>query len=135
MKHLKHTLATRACNIRGRKRAQGAAGEARSGLATPDLVMSRAEVEHRGSASIDSGHNLLVGNNDIGSTLTRRGTRHGATRRSGHGVDGARRSDRCDAARCGMGAPPRDGLGWADCTVSRDEREVRSWGFLSVVAV
>ena len=49
------------------------------GLATPDLVMSRAEVEHRGGADIDSGHDLL----------------HGATRRSGRGGDGAR----CDGKR------------------------------------
>ena len=39
------------------------------GLATPDLVMSLAEVERRGSTSIDSSHDLLVGNDDVGSTL------------------------------------------------------------------
>jgi hypothetical protein len=48
------------------------------GLATPDLVMSRAEVERRGGAGVDNSHDLLVGNGGVGSTSTRRGTGHGA---------------------------------------------------------
>jgi hypothetical protein len=48
------------------------------GLATRDLVMSRAEVERRGGAGIDSGHDLVVGNGDVGSTSTQGGTGHGA---------------------------------------------------------
>jgi hypothetical protein len=35
---------------------------------------------------------------------------------------GARRDDRHGAARCGMGVPPRGGLGRADSAVSRDKR-------------
>jgi hypothetical protein len=34
---------------------------------TPDLMMSRAEVERRGDAVVDSGHDLL-GNAGVGST-------------------------------------------------------------------
>jgi hypothetical protein len=48
------------------------------GLATLDLVMSRAEVERRGVAGVDNGRDLLVGNDGVGSTSTRRGTGHGA---------------------------------------------------------
>jgi hypothetical protein len=48
------------------------------GLATPDLVMSRAEVEHRGSTGVDNGHDLLVGNAGVGSTSTQQGTGHDA---------------------------------------------------------
>ena len=44
------------------------------GLATPNLVMSRVEVERCGGAGVDSGHNLMVGNVDVGSTSTQRGT-------------------------------------------------------------
>jgi hypothetical protein len=93
-------------------------------LASTDLVMSRAKVERRSVADVDSGHDLLVGNGGVGSTS---GTRHGATRRSEHGGDGARRSGRRGVARRGMGVPPQGGLGWADGEVSRDERseEVR----------
>ena len=61
------------------------------GLGTADLVMSRAEVECRGGAGVDSGHDLLVGNDGVGSTSKQRdgegrigtGTGHGATRWSG----------------------------------------------------
>jgi hypothetical protein len=89
------------------------------GLATPDLMMSRVEFERHGGVGIDNDHDLLVGNDCVDNTSTRRGTRqcagagagHGATRRSGHG-----------ATRHGMGAPPRGGLGRADNTVSRNER-------------
>ena len=45
---LKHTLATHACNIRGRMQPEKHA----PGLATPDILMSRAEVEHRGDAGV-----------------------------------------------------------------------------------
>jgi hypothetical protein len=53
------------------------------GLATPDLGMSLAEVERCDGADVDNGHDLLVGNDGVGSTSTRRGTGHGVTRRSG----------------------------------------------------
>jgi hypothetical protein len=50
-------------------------------LATPDLVMPGAEVERRGGAGVNSGHDLLVGNDSVGSTSTRRGTWHNAQER------------------------------------------------------
>ena len=40
------------------------------GLATPDLMMSRAEVERCGDAGVNNDHDLLVGNDGIGSTST-----------------------------------------------------------------
>jgi hypothetical protein len=59
LKHLK----TYACNIiRGRE------CEVQPEKPTPDLMMSRAEVEHRGDANVDSGHDFLVGNGRVGST-------------------------------------------------------------------
>jgi hypothetical protein len=73
MKHLAHMLATfeeeRERRVQPEKPALG--------LATPDLVMSRAKVERRGGAGVDSGQDLPVGNDDVGSTSTRRGTGHG----------------------------------------------------------
>jgi hypothetical protein len=52
-----------------------------------DLVMSRAEVERRGGAGVDNGHDLLVRNGGIGSTSTRQGMGHGAQERgTGHGT-------------------------------------------------
>jgi len=92
------------------------------GLATPDLVMSRVEVERRGG---DSSHDLLVGNDDVGSTSPWRGTGHGAQGRDQARRDKAewaRRAMEHGVARPGMGAPPRGGLGWADGAVSRNER-------------
>jgi hypothetical protein len=81
-------FATHAYNIRGRKEARGAAGEACSGLATSDLMMSRAEVERRSGIDINSGHDLLVGNGDVGSTSTRQETGHDT---QGRGPSTARR--------------------------------------------
>jgi hypothetical protein len=84
-----------------------------SGMATPDLVMSRAEVERSGGANVDDVHGLLMGNDDVGSTLTWRGMRHDAQGR-GPGTaqrGGARRSGRRGAVRRGMGETPRGGLG------------------------
>jgi hypothetical protein len=63
LKHLKHTLATREREVRPEKPALG--------LAIPNLMMSRAEVERRGGAGVDSGHDLLVRNDSVGSTSTR----------------------------------------------------------------
>jgi hypothetical protein len=59
-----------------------------AGLATPDLMMSRAEVERRGSTSVNSSHNVLVWNDSGSSTSMQRGTGHGAARRSGRAGDG-----------------------------------------------
>jgi hypothetical protein len=47
------------------------------GLATPNLMMSQAEVERRYSVGVDSGHDLLMGNAGVGSTSTWQGTGHG----------------------------------------------------------
>jgi hypothetical protein len=44
------------------------------GLATLDLVMSRAEIKHRGSAGVHSGHGLLVGNDGMAHRQTWRGS-------------------------------------------------------------
>jgi hypothetical protein len=81
MKHLKHTLAT---SEEGREREVQPEKPA-PGLATLDLVMSRAEVEHHGDAGVDSGHNLLVGNDGVGSISTRREMGHDATKWCGCG--------------------------------------------------
>ena len=80
MKHLKHMFVT---SEEGREREVQPEKPA-PGLATPDLVVSRAEVERRSDAGVDSGHDLLVGNGGVGSTLTRRGTGHGAQAGIGH---------------------------------------------------
>ena len=110
-KHLEHTSAAsekgRECEVQSKKPAPG--------LATPDLVMYRAEVERCGDTGVDSGHDLLVGNGGVSNTLTWRETEHDATR------DGAQHGGRRGVARCGMGAPPRGGSGRAASVVSRDE--------------
>ena len=67
-----------------------------TGLATPDLVMSRAEVERRGGAGVDSGHDNLVGNGGIGSTSAGEG--RGTARRGGDRA----RHDKADWAWRGM---------------------------------
>jgi hypothetical protein len=92
------------------------------GLATSNLVMSRAEVKDRGGAGVDSGYDLL-GGGTAAPTTPRRGEGRGTTQRGGVGAarDGARRSDRRGVARRGMGAPPRGGLGRANGAVSRNE--------------
>ena len=77
------------------------------GMATPDFVMSQAEVERRGGAGVDSGHDLLLGNDGIGSTSTRQGTGHVA---QGQGSGMTRQG----VTRRGMGAPPRGDLEHAD---------------------
>jgi hypothetical protein len=56
------------------------------GVATLDLVMSRAKVESRGGAGVDDGHDLPVGNGGI------------ATPRCGEGQGMARRGG--DRAQC-----------------------------------
>jgi len=68
LKYLKHTLATRACNIKEGREREVQPEKPTPGLDTPDLVISRAEVERRGGADVNSGHDLLVGN-DSTSTL------------------------------------------------------------------
>jgi hypothetical protein len=111
LKHLKHMLAT---SEEGREREVQLEKPAPS-LATPDLVMSRAEVEHRSGADVNSGHDLLVGNNGVDNTLTRRGMGHctqgqepDTTRRGGVGAAGdeVRHGGRCGVAQRGMEAPP-----------------------------
>jgi hypothetical protein len=84
---VKHTLAT---SEEGKER-EVQLEKPPPGLATPDLMISRAEVEHCDGASVDSDHDLLVGNSGVISTSTRRGMGHDATRWSRHGGDGARR--------------------------------------------
>jgi hypothetical protein len=92
------------------------------GLATLDLMMSRDEVECRGGAGVDSGHDLLVGNG--GAAAPRRGEGQCMARRGGVGCGGGwstARSVGRGTTRCSMGAPPRGGLGRADGEVSHDE--------------
>jgi hypothetical protein len=69
-----------------------------AGLATPDLMMSRAEVERRGSTGVNSSHNVLVWNDSGSSTSMQRGP--GTVRRGGVGAQGMEHS----TARHGMGA-------------------------------
>jgi hypothetical protein len=68
MKHLKHKLATNACNIAEAREREVQLEKPALGLATPDLVMPQAKVECCGVAGINRGHDLLVGNGSIGST-------------------------------------------------------------------
>ena len=77
-KHSKHTLATRAYNIKEGRECEVQPEKPPPDLATPDLVVSRAEVERRSDAGVDNSHDLLVGNGGGVSTLTRRGTGHDA---------------------------------------------------------
>jgi hypothetical protein len=67
LKYLKHILTT---SEKGREREVQPKKPALS-LATLDLVMSRAKVERRGNASVDNGHDLLLGNDGVDSTSTR----------------------------------------------------------------
>jgi hypothetical protein len=79
MKQLQHasetseTHETYACNIKKGREREVQSEKLAPGRVWPlsDLVVSRAKVEHRSDAGVDNGHNLLVGNNDVGSTLTR----------------------------------------------------------------
>jgi hypothetical protein len=114
---VKHTLAT---SEEGRER-EVQLEKPPPGLATPDLVISQAEVERRDGASVDSDHDLLVGNSGVISTSTRRGMGHGATRWSRRGGDGARRGSTRDegavvrwfgaGGRRGMPRRAKGGLG------------------------
>jgi hypothetical protein len=77
-------------------------------LASTDLVMSRAKVERRSVADVDSGHDLLVGNGGVGSTSIRQGTGHGA---QGRGLGTARRGG---ASAAGMEHGAVVDVAWLD---------------------
>jgi hypothetical protein len=130
MKHLRHLKYTLATSEEGRER-EVEPKKLALGLATSDLVMSRAKVESRGGAGVNSGHDHLVGNVGVGSTSTRQGMRHnvqgrgpGTARQGGLGAvrDGTRRGGKRGAARCRMGASLHGNLGRADGVVSRGKQ-------------
>jgi hypothetical protein len=94
-------------------------------LATPDLVMSRAEVKCRGGGGVNSGQDLLAGNGDISSTSMWRGMGHGA--RGGdrawcNEAEWAWREMEHGAAQHRTGTSPQGGLGRRDGAVSRAKR-------------
>jgi hypothetical protein len=115
MKHLKHLQHTLATSEEGRER-EVQPEKPTPGLATPDLMTSRAEVERCGSTGVGNGHDLLVGNSGIDSTSTRRGTGHGAQEQ---GPGTTRRGRVSTMANM---APPRVSLVRANGAVSHDER-------------
>ena len=95
LKHMNYTLQHALATSKEGREREVQPEKAAPGLATP-VVMSRAEVECHGSAGVDSGLDLLVGNGGIASTSTRRGARQAC-----RGGDWAR-LDRAEWARWGM---------------------------------
>jgi hypothetical protein len=90
---LQHALATseegRECEVQPEKPALG--------LATPDLVMSRAKVELRGGAGVDSGHDSWWGM--TASVASQPGEGRGTARRGGAGIAGMEHRATADVAR------------------------------------